>query len=189
MGQGVSFPSIVSQHGETLHNLNADGVLEEGRLLLCDAGGETVEGYCSDHTRTYPVSGRFTQKQKDIYNIVLAAHDHVARIVKPHMMYTEVHNAAYMTLAEGLVGLGLLKGSAADAVAAGAMTMFMPHGLGHGLGMDVHDCEAMGERSFDYAFDRRTGRQVGNLRLPRGVADRTGDRDDRRTGVSTSSPR
>lgn len=150
-GQGVSFPSIVSQHGETLHNLNADGVLEEGRLLLCDAGGESVEGYCSDHTRTYPVSGRFTQKQKDIYNIVLAAHDHVARIVKPHMMYTEIHNAAYMTLAEGLVGLGLLKGSPADAVAAGAMTMLMPHGLGHGLGMDVHDCEAMGERSFDYS--------------------------------------
>ena len=74
----------------------------------------------------------------------------MARIVKPHMMYTEVHNAAYMTLAEGLVGLGLLKGSAADAVAAGAMTMLMPHGLGHGLGMDVHDCEAIGERSFDY---------------------------------------
>lgn len=151
MGQGVSFPSIVSQHGETLHNLNADGVLEEGRLLLCDAGGESVEGYCSDHTRTYPVSGRFTQRQREIYDIVLAAHDHVARIVKPHMMYTEVHNAAYMTLAEGLVSLGLLKGTAADAVAAGAMTMLMPHGLGHGLGMDVHDCEAMGERSFDFS--------------------------------------
>ena len=151
MGLGVSFPSIVSQHGETLHNLNADGVLEEGRLLLCDAGGETVEGYCSDHTRTYPVSGRFTQKQKEIYNVVLAAHDHVARIVKPHMMYTEIHNAAYMTLAEGLEALGLLKGTAADAVASGAMTMLMPHGLGHGLGMDVHDCEAMGERSFDFA--------------------------------------
>ena len=151
MGQGVSFPSIVSQHGETLHNLNADGVLEEGRLLLCDAGGESVDGYCSDHTRTYPVSGRFTQQQREIYDIVLAAHDHVARIVKPHMMYTEVHNAAYMTLAEGLVSLGLLKGTAADAVAAGAMTMLMPHGLGHGLGMDVHDCEAMGERSFDFS--------------------------------------
>ncbi len=151
LGQGVSFPSIVSQHGETLHNLNADGVLEEGRLLLCDAGSESVEGYCSDHTRTYPVSGRFTQRQREIYDIVLAAHDHVARIVKPHMMYTEVHNAAYMTLAEGLVSLGLLKGTAADAVAAGAMTMLMPHGLGHGLGMDVHDCEAMGERSFDFS--------------------------------------
>ena len=149
-GSGVSFPSIVSQHGETLHNLNADGVLEEGRLLLCDAGGETVDNYCSDHTRTYPVSGKFTQKQKDVYNIVLAAHDHVANIVKPHMMYSEIHNAAYTTLAEGLAGIGLIKGSAADAVAAGAMTMFMPHGLGHGLGMDVHDCEAMGERSFDF---------------------------------------
>ena len=151
-GSGVSFPSIVSQHGETLHNLNADGVLEEGRLLLCDAGGETVDNYCSDHTRTYPVSGKFTQKQKDVYNIVLAAHDHVANIVKPHMMYSEIHNAAYTTLAEGLAGIGLIKGSAADAVAAGAMTMFMPHGLGHGLGMDVHDCENIGERSFDYSL-------------------------------------
>lgn len=150
-GQGVSFPSIVSLHGETLHNLNADGVLEEGRLLLCDAGGESTEGYCSDHTRTYPVSGRFTQKQKDIYNIVLAAHDRVAEIVRPHMMYTEVHNTAYLVLAEGLIGLGLLKGTAADAVASGAMAMLMPHGLGHGMGMDVHDCEAMGERSFDFA--------------------------------------
>lgn len=150
LGSGLSFPSIVSQHGETLHNLNCDGVLEEGRLLLCDAGGETVNNYCSDHTRTYPVSGRFTEQQKEIYNIVLAAHDHVARIVKPHMMYTEIHKAAYLTLAEGLIGVGLIKGTAADAVASGAMTMFMPHGLGHGLGMDVHDCEAMGERSFDF---------------------------------------
>lgn len=182
-GSGLSFPSIVSQHGETLHNLNADGVLEQGRLLLCDAGCETVDGYCSDHTRTYPVSGRFTQKQKEIYNVVLAAHDHVARIVKPHMMYTEIHNAAYMTLAEGLVALGLLKGTAADAVASGAMTMLMPHGLGHGLGMDVHDCEAMGERSFDFSTIARPRRQVGNLHLPRGVAHRTGNGDDRRTGT------
>ena len=82
---------------------------------------------------------------------MLAAHDRVARIAGPHMMYAEVHNAAYLTLAEGLVGAGLLKGSAEDAVASGAMTLFMPHGLGHGLGMDVHDCEAMGERSFDFS--------------------------------------
>ncbi len=151
LGSGVSFPSIVSQHGETLHNLSCDGVLTEGRMLLVDAGGETVNNYCSDHTRTYPVSGKFTERQKDVYNVVLAAHDHVARIVKPHMMYTDIHNAAYKVLAEGLIGLGLIHGTASDAVASGAMTLFMPHGLGHGLGMDVHDCEGMGERSFDYS--------------------------------------
>lgn len=161
-GQGVSFPSIVSQHGETLHNLNSDGVLEAGRLLLCDAGAESVEGYCSDHTRTYPVGGRFTERQREIYDIVLAAHDHVARIVHPHMMYTEIHQAAYLTLAEGLIGAGLLRGTAADAVASGAMTMLMPHGLGHGLGMDVHDCEAMGERSFDFAQLRERAAASGS---------------------------
>ena len=150
-GGGLSFPSIVSQHGETLHNLNADGVLEAGRLLLCDAGAESLEGYCSDHTRTYPVSGRFTERQRDIYNIVLKAHDRVAEMVGPGMMYSEVHCTAYLTLAEGLIGVGLLQGTAEAAVEAGAMTMLMPHGLGHGLGMDVHDCEAMGERSYDFS--------------------------------------
>ena len=150
-GQGVSFPTIVSQHGETLHNLNCDGVLEAGRLLLVDGGAESVEGYCSDHTRTYPVSGRFTERQRDIYEIVLRAHDRVAEIVRPHMMYREVHRTAYLTLAEGLIGVGLLHGTAEAAVESGAMTMLMPHGLGHGLGMDVHDCEAMGERSFDFS--------------------------------------
>lgn len=152
MGQGVSFPSIVSQHGETLHNLNSEGVLENDRLLLCDAGGESLEGYCSDHTRTYPVSGRFTDRQRDIYDIVLNAHDHIARIVRPGMKYhEEIHLEAYRKLAEGLIGVGLLKGSADDAVASGALYLFMPHGLGHGLGMDVHDCEAFGERSFDFS--------------------------------------
>lgn len=151
MGSGVSFPSIVSQHGETLHNLCADGVLEAGRLLLVDAGGETVGNYCSDHTRTYPVSGKFTPRQREIYEIVLAAHDHVPTLVRPGMMYTELHDDACLRLAEGLAAVGLIKGPAADAVAAGAMTLFMPHGLGHGLGLDVHDCEAMGERSFDFS--------------------------------------
>ena len=152
MGLGVSFPSIVSQHGETLHNLNSEGILQEGRLLLVDAGGENLMNYCSDHTRTYPVSGRFTDLQREIYEIVLACHDHIARIVRPGMMYMqEVHLEAYRKLAEGLVGVGLLKGTAEDAVASGAMHLFMPHGLGHGLGMDVHDCENIGERSFDYS--------------------------------------
>ena len=152
MGQGVSFPSIVSQHGETLHNLNSEGILENGRLLLCDAGGESLEGYCSDHTRTYPVSGRFTDRQRDIYDIVLDAHDYIDRIVRPGMKYhEEIHLEAYRKLAEGLIGVGLLKGTAEDAVASGALYLFMPHGLGHGLGMDVHDCEAFGERSFDFS--------------------------------------
>ena len=150
-GSGVSFPSIVSQHGETLHNLHSDGVLENGRLLLCDAGAEGLSYYCSDHTRTYPVSGKFTQKQKDIYNIVLAAHDRVAAMIAPHMPYMDIHNASYRILAEGLISLGLMRGTAEDAVAAGAMTLFMPHGLGHGMGLDVHDCEAIGERSFDFS--------------------------------------
>ena len=160
-GQGVSFQSIVSQHGETLHNLRSDGRLEAGRLLLVDAGGESLEGYCSDHTRTYPVSGRFSDRQRDVYNIVLAAHDHVAQIVKPHMMFTEIHNAAYKKLAEGLKGIGLIKGSVEDAVAAGAMELLMPHGLGHGMGMDVHDCEAMGERSFDFSLLKERAIQSG----------------------------
>ncbi len=150
LGEGVSFHSIVSQHGETLHNHSHDGICENGRLLLVDAGGETVNNYCSDHTRTFPVSGKFTPLQKDIYNVVLHAHDEVLRIAKPGM-YTDLHNASYKALAEGLIGLGLMKGNAEEAVAAGAMRLFMPHGLGHGLGLDVHDCEAMGERGMaDY---------------------------------------
>ena len=151
-GLGVSFPSIVSQHGETLHNLNSDGVLENGRLLLVDAGAESLENYCSDHTRTYPVSGKFTQKQKDIYEIVLRAHDEAPKNMKTGAMYMEeVHKKALLSLAEGLHDVGLIKGAPQDAVEAGAMYLFMPHGLSHGLGMDVHDCEAMGERSYDFS--------------------------------------
>ena len=151
-GLGVSFPSIVSQHGETLHNLNSDGVLENGRLLLVDAGAESLENYCSDHTRTYPVSGKFTQKQRDIYEIVLRAHDEAPQNMKTGAMYMEeVHKKALLTLAEGLHDVGLITSSAEDAVEAGAMYLFMPHGLSHGMGMDVHDCEGMGERSYDFS--------------------------------------
>lgn len=144
-GDGVSFHSIVSQHGETLHNHSHDGICTNGRLMLVDAGGESVNNYCSDHTRTFPVSGKFSPVQRDIYNIVLNAHDEVLKVAKPGM-YMDLHNTALKALAEGLIGVGLMKGNADDAVAAGAVGLFMPHGLGHGLGMDVHDCEAMGER-------------------------------------------
>ena len=150
-GLGVSFPTIVTQHGETLHNLNCEGVLERGRLLLVDAGGESVNNYCSDHTRTYPIGGRFSERQREIYEIVLRAHDLSPQYMKSGAMYADVHRAAYMILAEGLRGVGLIRSSAEDAVESGAMYMFMPHGLSHGLGMDVHDCEAFGERSFDFS--------------------------------------
>lgn len=151
LGEGVSFHSIVSQHGETLHNHSHDGICQNGRLLLVDAGGESVNNYCSDHTRTFPVSGKFSPLQRDIYNIVLSTHDEVLKVAKPGM-YMNLHNVALKTLAEGLIGMGLMKGNADDAVAAGAVGLFMPHGLGHGLGMDVHDCEAMGERGMrDYS--------------------------------------
>ncbi len=151
-GGGISFTSIVSQHGETLHNHNYSGVLENGRLLLVDAGAESVDNYCSDHTRTYPVSGKFTDRQRDIYNIVLAAQQQAPQSMRAGAMYMEdVHRKALLTLAEGLKGVGLINGSAEDAVAAGAMFLFMPHGLSHGMGIDVHDCEAIGERSYDFS--------------------------------------
>ncbi len=150
IGQGVAFQSICSQHGETLHNINQDGILEDGRLFLCDAGGENLDGYCSDHTRTYPVSGKFTSLQRDIYNIVLSAHDHVIDIARP-MDYMDLHNASLRVMAEGLQGIGLLNGSIDQIMESKAMTLFMPHGLGHGLGLDVHDCEGFGERSFDFS--------------------------------------
>lgn len=150
-GTGVSFTTILSQHGEVLHNHDHSGTMQDGRLVLCDAGGEHLNGYVSDHTRTFPVSGKFTQKQKDIYNIVLAAHDAAAAALRPNMMYTEYSDAAFHTLIEGLKALDLVRGSVDDAIAAGAAYLFMPHGLGHGIGLDVHDCENIGERSFSFA--------------------------------------
>ncbi|MFI3281716.1 MAG: aminopeptidase P family protein [Rikenellaceae bacterium] len=149
-GQGVSFQSICSQHGETLHNINQDGILENGRLFLCDAGAENLDGYCSDHTRTYPVSGKFTPLQRDIYNIVLAAHDHVTDVARP-MKYMDLHKEALTILAEGLKEVGLISGSIDEILESKAVMLFMPHGLSHGLGMDVHDCEGFGERSFDFS--------------------------------------
>ncbi len=150
-GAGVSFPTIYTQHGEILHNISQDGVLEKGRLVLCDAGAESLSGYCSDHTRTYPVGGEFSSIQRDIYNIVLTSHNHVAQIAKAGMIYQDLHREAYRKLAEGLLDFGLLRGSLDEVMESGAVRLFMPHGTSHGLGMDVHDCEAFGERSFDYS--------------------------------------
>ncbi len=151
MGAGVSFPPICTQHGETLHNIEREGVLQSGRLFLCDAGGESLEGYCSDHTRTYPINGKFTDIQRDIYSIALSAYENTKQIARPNILYTELQRATYRTLGEGLRDLGFLRGSIDEIEASNAVSLFMPHGVGHGLGLDVHDCEAMGERTFDVA--------------------------------------
>ncbi len=149
-GAGVSFPSIVTQNGQTLHNHDYSGTLQSGRLMLVDAGAETTMNYCSDFTRTFPVSGYFTPKQKEIYDIVQAANRRVFELAHPGAYYYQMHNEAARVIAEGLRSLGLMRGNMEDAVAVGAQALFMPHGLGHQMGLDVHDMENIGEKYVGY---------------------------------------
>ena len=151
LAQGVSFATIFSQHGEIMHGSPSDAKLEDGRLVLCDAGCE-LDDYCSDHTRTMPVNGLFTQRQLEIYRIVEECHDYVLEVAKPGVRYRDVHFAVCRLMAERLKELGLMKGNTDAAVNAGAHAMFLPHGLGHMMGMDVHDMEGLGQEyvGFDY---------------------------------------
>ena len=153
LAQGNSFATIFSQHGEIMHGNPSDAKLEAGRLALCDAGCE-LNDYCSDHTRTMPVSGKFTQRQLDIYSIVEACHDYVLEVAKPGVKYADVHFAVCRLMTERLKELGLMKGDVDEAVAAGAHAMFLPHGLGHMMGMDVHDMEGLGQ--IYVGFDEET---------------------------------
>ena len=153
-GAMVSFPTIFSQHGEIMHGNPSMAVLESGRLALCDAGAETINNYCSDNTRTYPVNGKFTQRQLEIYSIVEACHDYVLDVAKPGVKYMDVHFAVCRLMTERLKELGLMKGDTDEAVAAGAHAMFLPHGLGHMMGMDVHDMENLGQ--INVGFDEET---------------------------------
>lgn len=166
-GGRTSFRSIVSQHGETLHNLSYDERLQNGRLLLIDAGAENAMGYASDHTRTLPVGGRFTPKQREIYEIVLAANARGQELARPGATYQSVHLEAMRVIAEGLSQLGLMRGDPAEAVAAGAAALFMPHGLGHQMGLDVHDMEGLGEKyvGYDDATSRSPQFGLGALRM------------------------
>ena len=141
---GTSFATIFSQHGEIMHGNPSDAKLEAGRLALCDAGCE-LDDYCSDNTRTMPVTGKFTQRQQEIYSIVEACHDYVLEVAKPGVKYMDVHFAVCRLMTERLKELGLMKGDTDEAVAAGAHAMFLPHGLGHMMGMDVHDMEGLGQ--------------------------------------------
>lgn len=153
-GAMTSFPTIYSQHGEIMHGNPSMSVLQAGRLALCDAGAETINNYCSDNTRTMPVSGTFTQRQLEIYSIVEACHDHALEVAKPGVKYFDVHLAVCRLMTERLKELGLMKGDTDEAVAAGAHAMFLPHGLGHMMGMDVHDMEGLGQTNV--GFDEET---------------------------------
>ncbi len=153
LAQGVSFATIFSQHGEIMHGNPSDAPLEAGRLALCDAGCE-LDDYCSDNTRTMPVSGKFTQKQLEIYSIVEACHDYVLEVAKPGVKYQDVHFAVCRLMTDRLKELGLMKGDTEEAVRAGAHAMFLPHGLGHMMGMDVHDMEGLGQ--IYVGFDEET---------------------------------
>ena len=144
LAQGNSFATIFSQHGEIMHGSPSDNKLEEGRLVICDAGCE-LNDYCSDHTRTMPVSGKFNKRQQEIYSIVEECHDYVLTVAKPGVKYQDVHFAVCRLMTERLKELGLMKGDTEEAVSAGAHAMFLPHGLGHMMGMDVHDMEGLGQ--------------------------------------------
>ena len=144
LAQGVSFATIFTQHGEIMHGCPSGAPLEAGRLALCDAGCE-LDDYCSDNTRTMPVSGKFTQRQLEIYSIVEQCHDYVLEIAKPGVKYADVHFGVCRLMTDRLKELGLMKGDTDEAVRAGAHAMFLPHGLGHMMGMDVHDMEGLGQ--------------------------------------------
>jgi len=168
-GGHYSFPVILSQNGQILHNHTHNGILENGRLMIVDSGAETAMGYASDFTRTIPVGGKFTPKQKDIYQIVLDANEKARTLSKPGVTYQQVHLEAAKVIASGLKDLGLMKGNVDEAVAAGAHALFMPHGLGHMMGLDVHDMEDLGQIYVGYDEQTRPIDQFGTayLRLGR----------------------
>lgn len=145
-----SFPAIATTRGDVLHNHGYPGTLAAGGLFLLDCGAETVGGYAGDLTTTFPISGRFSERQKAIYDIVLRAGRAAAAACAPGTPYREAHLAAATTIAAGLIDLGVMRGDPAAAVAAGAHACFFPHGIGHQMGLDVHDMESLGEVNVGY---------------------------------------
>jgi len=146
----VSFPVILSINGQTLHNHYHGNTLVEGRMLVIDAGCENELHYSSDITRTVPVGGKFNPRQKGIYEVVLSSNMAAIQAVKPGIPFREIHMLAAREITRGLTALGIMKGDPDEAAAKGAHTLFFPHGLGHPLGLDVHDLEGMGENFVGY---------------------------------------
>lgn len=168
--QTPAYGSIVTVHGEVLHNENYSHTLQSGDLLLADVGAESKGGYASDITRTWPVSGEFSPTQREIYDLVLAAHDACIAKVAPDVEYKEIHWQAARIITKGLVEIGILKGNVSDLLAKDAHALFFPHGVGHLLGLDVHDMEDLGDLA-GYAPGRERSHRfgLGNLRLDRAL--------------------
>ena len=170
-GWGLSFPTILTQHGEIFHCHSHANAIEPGKLLVIDAGAETNEHYASDFTRTYPTSGRFSDRQRDIYTTVYECHELAFSLVKPGVRYFDVHQAVCAHMLENLSQLGLVKGSIEDMLAQGTAGLFMPHGLGHNMGLDVHDMEDLGEDLVGYDPDQQRSELLGlgSLRMARSL--------------------
>lgn len=163
-----AYSSIVTVHGEVLHNDRYHHGLRSGDLLLVDAGAETATGWAADITRTWPVSGKFSSTQRAVYDVVLAAHDACIAAIHPGVEYREIHLLGARTIAAGLVDLGIFNGQPDDLVEQDAHALFFPHGIGHLLGLDVHDMEDLGDRA-GYAEGRTRSDRfgLGYLRLDR----------------------
>lgn len=168
-GWGVSFPTILTQHGETLHNHLYDKIIEPGKLMVIDAGAESNVHYASDFTRTYPTSGKFTAKQREIYQIVCDCNEFAFSMTRPGISYREVHLKTMHLMLEELRALDIVRGDVQDMVEAGIAGLFMPHGLGHNMGLDVHDMEDYGENYVGYDDDQSRSPQLGlgSLRMAR----------------------
>jgi Xaa-Pro aminopeptidase len=160
-GGPVSFPVILSVNGQTLHNHYHGNTLTEGRMLVIDAGCENHLHYSSDITRTVPVGGKFNDRQRGIYEVVLKANSTAIAAVKPGVPFKDIHMLAAREIARGLTALGIMKGNPDEAAEKGAHTLFFPHGLGHPLGLDVHDLEGMGENYVGYDDEVRRSTEFG----------------------------
>jgi Xaa-Pro aminopeptidase len=170
-GTRLAFPTIFTIHGQTLHNHNYSNQMKAGDIAINDSGAESPLHYASDITRTIPVSGKFSQKQKEIYRVVLDAQEKAIEMIKPGIEFRDIHRHACIALTEGLRNLNLVKGDAQEAVRAGAHTLFFPCGLGHMLGLDVHDMEALGENYVGYTDTIKRNPEFGwrSLRLAKAL--------------------
>jgi len=167
MGGRLSFPTIFTIHGQTLHNHYYGNMMSTGDLVINDSGAENAMHYASDITRTIPIGGKFSPRQRDIYSIVMAAQENAIKAIKPGIEFRNIHLLACETLVSGLKDLGLMKGDCREAVASGAHALFFQCGLGHMMGLDVHDMEGLGEDYVGYTDTIKRSNQFGlrSLRL------------------------